>query len=217
MEYEGTAVAPTAKTRSVVTFVNCGKALPGHKIDIRDESGISLPEREVGHICISGPSLMSGYFKDDISQQKIQSMGCMDTGDLGYLLDGNLYVTGRKKDLIIIRGRNIWPQDIEYLAESEPEIRTGDAIAFVTPEHDNGGKIILQIQCRISCEERRSQIVHTLSARIQSEFGIAVDVVLLPPHSIPRTSSGKPARAEARKRYLNESVLSRRELAGFAQ
>ena len=160
---------------------------------------------------------MSGYFRDDISRQKILSMGCMDTGDLGYLLEGNLYVTGRKKDLIIIRGRNIWPQDIEYVAESEPEIRAGDAIAFITPEQDNGGKIILQIQCRVSSEERRSQIIHTLTARIQSEFGIAVDVVLLPPHSIPRTSSGKPARAEAKKRYLSEAVASHKQVAGFVQ
>ena len=122
----------------------------------------------------------------------------MDTGDLGYLLNGYLYVTGRIKDLIIIRGRNIWPQDIEYIAEQEPEIHSGDAIAFVTSQE----RIVLQIQCRVSGEERRAQIVHSLYARIQSEFGISVDIELLPPHSIPRTSSGKPARAEAKKRYL---------------
>lgn len=161
---------------------------------------------------------MNGYFRDDASQQKIQATGWMDTGDLGYLLDGYLYVTGRKKDLIIIRGRNIWPQDIEYVAESEPEIRSGDAIAFVTEEHADGARIILQIQCRVSAEERREQIVHTLSARIQSEFGIAVDIELLPPHSIPRTSSGKPARAEAKKRWLSASICPpMHQLAGFAQ
>lgn len=88
---------------------------------------------------------MNGYFCDAESQQQIQVTGWMDTGDLGYLLDGYLYVTGRKKDLIIIRGRNIWPQDIEYVAESEPEIRSGDAIAFVTEEHDEAARIILQI------------------------------------------------------------------------
>lgn len=122
----------------------------------------------------------------------------MDTGDLGYLLNGYLYVTGRIKDLIIIRGRNIWPQDIEYIAEQEPEIHSGDAIAFVTSQE----QIILQIQCRVGSEQRRAQIVHSLTARIQSEFGVSADIELLPPHSIPRTSSGKPARAEAKKRYL---------------
>lgn len=204
LEYQGKAVAPTKNTRAVVTFVNCGKALPKHRIEIHNETGTSLPEREVGHICISGPSLMSGYFRDVASQQQIQTTGWMDTGDLGYLLDGNLYVTGRKKDLIIIRGRNIWPQDIEYVAESEPEIRSGDAIAFITtPECDESAKIVLQIQCRVSSKERQEQIIRSLTARIQSEFSVAVDIELLPPHSIPRTSSGKPARAEAKKRYLS--------------
>ncbi|MGD2620483.1 fatty acyl-AMP ligase, partial [Escherichia coli] len=130
--------------------------------------------------------------------------GWLDTGDLGYLLDGYLYVTGRIKDLIIIRGRNIWPQDIEYIAEQEPEIHSGDAIAFVTAQE----KIILQIQCRISDEERRGQLIHALAARIQSEFGVTAAIDLLPPHSIPRTSSGKPARAEAKKRYQKAYAAS---------
>lgn len=216
LEYQGKAIAPTKSTRSVSTFVNCGKALPGHRIEIRNEVGSPLPERDVGHICISGPSLMSGYFQDPVSQKEIQSTGWMDTGDLGYLLDGYLYVTGRIKDLIIIRGRNIWPQDIEYIAEQEPEIHSGDAIAFVTSQE----RIILQIQCRVSCEERRAQIVHSLTARVQSEFGVSVSIELLPPHSIPRTSSGKPARAEAKKRYLNlfaETLNSPVPVPGYSQ
>ncbi len=217
LEYEGKAVAPGEKTRAVSTFVNCGKALPNHRIEIRNEDGVVLADRQVGQIYISGPSLMNGYFRDTASQEEIQTTGWMDTGDLGYLLDGYLYVTGRKKDLIIIRGRNIWPQDIEYVAESEPEIRSGDAIAFVTEEHGEGAKIILQIQCRVTSEDRREQIIHSLTGRIQSEFGVAVDIVLLPPHSIPRTSSGKPARAEAKKRYLTESITAPLQLAGFAQ
>lgn len=198
LENQGRAVAPTKGTRAVSTFVNCGKALPGHLIEIRNEVGMPLPEQEIGHIYISGPSLMSGYFQDLASQRDIKSTGWMDTGDLGYLLNGYLYVTGRIKDLIIIRGRNIWPQDIEYIAEQEPEIHSGDAIAFVTSQE----QIILQIQCRVGSEQRRAQIVHSLTARIQSEFGVSADIELLPPHSIPRTSSGKPARAEAKKRYL---------------
>lgn len=195
LEYQGKAVAPGAETRAVSTFVNCGKALPEHGIEIRNEAGMPVAERVVGHICISGPSLMSGYFGDQVSQDEIAATGWLDTGDLGYLLDGYLYVTGRIKDLIIIRGRNIWPQDIEYIAEQEPEIHSGDAIAFVTAQE----KIILQIQCRISDEERRGQLIHALAARIQSEFGVTAAIDLLPPHSIPRTSSGKPARAEAKK------------------
>lgn len=208
LEYQGKAVAPGAETRAVSTFVNCGKALPEHGIEIRNEAGIPVAERVVGHICISGPSLMSGYFGDQISQDEIAATGWLDTGDLGYLLDGYLYVTGRIKDLIIIRGRNIWPQDIEYIAEQEPEIHSGDAIAFVTAQE----KIILQIQCRISDEERRGQLIHALAARIQSEFGVTAAIDLLPPHSIPRTSSGKPARAEAKnviRRLMLQAFMCR--------
>ncbi|EOV3869181.1 fatty acyl-AMP ligase [Escherichia coli] len=204
LEYQGKAVAPGAETRAVSTFVNCGKALPEHGIEIRNEAGMPVAERVVGHICISGPSLMSGYFGDQVSQDEIAATGWLDTGDLGYLLDGYLYVTGRIKDLIIIRGRNIWPQDIEYIAEQEPEIHSGDAIAFVTAQE----KIILQIQCRISDEERRGQLIHALAARIQREFGVTAAIDLLPPHSIPRTSSGKPARAEAKKRYRKAYAAS---------
>lgn len=210
LEYQGKAVAPGAETRAVSTFVNCGKTLPEHGIEIRNEAGLPVAERVVGHICISGPSLMSGYFGDQTSQDDIAATGWLDTGDLGYLLDGYLYVTGRIKDLIIIRGRNIWPQDIEYIAEQEPEIHSGDAIAFVTAQE----KIILQIQCRISDENRRAQLIHSLAARIQSEFGVSAAIDLLPPHSIPRTSSGKPARAEAKK-TLSESLCRQSSCAGI--
>lgn len=216
LEYQGKAVPPVKNTRAVSTFINCGKALPGHQIDIRSAAGVSLPEREVGHIFISGPSLMSGYFQDPASQESIKTAGWLDTGDLGYLLNGDLYVTGRKKDLIIIRGRNIWPQDIEYVAELEPEIHSGDAIAFVTAHE----QLVLQIQCKVTSEERRAQMVRSLSARIQSEFGIKADIELLPPHSIPRTSSGKPARSEAKKRYLTaltDAITSPLQLTGYAQ
>lgn len=218
LEYQGRAAAPGKNTRATTAFVNCGKALPGHRIEIRNNVGTTLPDREIGHIFISGPSLMSGYFHDPVSQQQIKTTGWMDTGDLGYLLDGSLYVTGRIKDLIIIRGRNIWPQDIEYVAEMEPEIRSGDAIAFVANQehHDDASKIILQVQCRISSDERREQLVHSLTSRIQSEFGVAVDIELLPPHSIPRTSSGKPARAEAKKRYLTTLSASLNEQVQLA-
>ena len=109
---------------------------------------------------------MSGYFQDLASQRDIKSTGWMDTGDLGYLLNGYLYVTGRIKDLIIIRGRNIWPQDIEYIAEQEPEIHSGDAIAFVTSQE----QIILQIQCRVGSEQRKSFIHSRLGFKANLVF-----------------------------------------------
>lgn len=159
LEYQGKAVAPGAETRAVSTFVNCGKALPEHGIEIRNEADIPVAERVIGHICISGPSLMSGYFGDQVSQDEIAATGWLDTGDLGYLLDGYLYVTGRIKDLIIIRGRNIWPQDIEYIAEQEPEIHSGDAIAFVTAQEKSF--------CRSSVGSATKNVAGSLSTRWQ--------------------------------------------------
>ena len=200
LEHSAKAVPPTERTRATSTFVNCGPALPGHQLEIRNAQGEVLGEREVGQIFIAGPSLMSGYFRDPQSQLEVGQW--LDTGDLGYLLDGDLHVTGRQKDLIIIRGRNIWPQDIEHVAEGEPDIRPGDAIAFVTTRDDEP-VVIMQIQCRVSSPVSRERMVRSLSGRIQSEFGVAVDVQLVAPQSIPRTSSGKPARAEAKRRYLS--------------
>ncbi|MCI1740074.1 MAG: AMP-binding protein [Pseudomonas veronii] len=180
--------------------MNCGAVLPGHRLEIRNAQGEVLGEREVGQIFIAGPSLMSGYFRDPDSQ--LQASQWLGTGDLGYLFEGNLHVTGRKKDLIIIRGRNIWPQDIEHVAEGEPGVRPGDAIAFVTSRGDES-VVVMQIQCRVASPASREQMVRSLSGRIQSEFGVSVDIQLVPPQSIPRTSSGKPARAEAKRRYLS--------------
>lgn len=133
--------------------------MPEHGIEIRNEADIPVAERVVGHICISGPSLMSGYFGDQVSQDEIAATGWLDTGDLGYLLDGYLYVTGRIKDLIIIRGRNIWPQDIEYIAEQEPEIHSGDAIAFVTAQEKSF--------CRSSVGSATKNVAGSLSTRWQ--------------------------------------------------
>lgn len=202
LETEGRALSATEKSSAVSAFVNCGRALPGHELLIVDDSGNVLAEREVGRVMISGPSLMTGYFQDHDSIQTLAATKTLDTGDLGYLFDGDLYVTGRKKDLIIIRGRNIWPQDIELIVESEPEIRPGDAIVFIT-DKDADPSVVIQVQYRILDEEKRARLSHTLFAKVHSEFGISPTIDLVPPHSIPRTSSGKPARAEARKRFMS--------------
>jgi fatty-acyl-CoA synthase len=203
LELEGKAVTANEYSTAISNFVNCGAPLPGHELHILDEAGHSLPERSVGRIVISGPSLMKGYFQDAESTRQLAETQQLDTGDLGYLFDGNLYVTGRKKDLIIIRGRNIWPQDIELVAETEADVRPGDAIVFIV-QKDGEPAVVMQVQCRLHDEEKRERLLHTLFAKIHSEFGLSPTIDLVPPHSIPRTSSGKPARAEARKRFLSQ-------------
>ncbi len=207
LEYRGKAVAPGAETRAVSTFVNCGKALPEHGIEIRNEADIPVAERVVGHICISGPSLMSGYFGDRVSQDEIAATGWLDTGDLGYLLDGYLYVTGRIKDLIIIRGRNIWPQDIEYIAEQEPEIHSGDAIALLPPVKNHFADPVSD-QRRRTSRAAYPRAGSSDPKRIWRYRGYRS--VAAPQYS--RTSSGKPARAEAKT--LSEGLCCQSSCAG---
>jgi fatty-acyl-CoA synthase len=109
----------SASGQSSRAFVKCGGALPGHRIEIRDESNRPLPDRRIGWVCISGPSLMRGYYDDpEATDSMFTPDGWLNTGDMGYLVDGELVITGRSKDLIICNGRNIWPQDLEWAVES---------------------------------------------------------------------------------------------------
>ncbi|MGV6473720.1 fatty acyl-AMP ligase [Azotobacter vinelandii] len=204
LEHRSMAVPFDGEESQASAFVNCGAVLPGHRLEIRDEAGQPLPERRVGRVMLQGPSIMSGYFRDEESTQAALDDGWLDTGDLGYLNGGELFVTGRQKDLLIVRGRNIWPQDIEYLVESQPEIRSGDVIAFLVPASPDP-QVVVQVQCRLLDPERRERLVRTLVGLISSEFSLSALVELVPPHSLPRTSSGKPSRAEARKRFLAQA------------
>lgn len=201
LEYQFKAQACAADDPGSCGFTNCGAPLPGHRVEIRDAAGRVVAEREVGQIFVQGPSVMSGYFNDPQSTGAALRDDWLNTGDLGYLSRGELHITGRHKDLLIVRGRNIWPQDIEYLVESAPELRPGDAIVFVVPGDDEP-KVVVQIQCRIREPQSREHLVRTLAAKIISEFGLAAEVHLVPPHSLPRTSSGKPSRAEALERFM---------------
>ena len=118
-------------TIRVKTFVNCGEPLPGYEIQIRDSSGLQLPERNVGTLFVRGPSVMTGYFEDaEATRDVLSPDGWFNTGDLAYKIGRSLFITGREKDMIIINGRNIWPQDLEYVAEHQPEVRSGNASAF---------------------------------------------------------------------------------------
>lgn len=187
------------------TFVICGEALPGHKIEVRDSNGTVVPERHVGTIYVHGPSLMCGYFnRPEETKAVLSDDGWLDTGDLGYSLDGQIVVTGRAKDLIIINGRNIWPQDLEWSAEHEISgLRSRDVAVFsVGNTAGTDEEVVALVQCRLTEEEPRE----TLRAQIVSLFrrlhGVDCRVILVPPRSLPQTSSGKLTRAKAKKMLL---------------
>ena len=119
-----------------------------------------------------------------------------NTGDLGYRVDGALYLTGRAKDLLIINGRNIWPQDLENLAEQQPEVRPTDASAFSVPGSDGTEVAVLVVQCReTGSASAQAELADRLHEAISVEFGIRCLIELVPPHTLPRTSSGKLSRS----------------------
>ena len=199
----------TADSRAVSRFVNCGAVLPGHQVEIRDDAGRRLPERRCGTIFVHGPSVMSGYFGDAQETARVLSSdGWLNTGDVGYLADGRLFITGREKDLFIINGRNIWPQDLEFLAEQQPELRPEDASAFAVPGADGSDMAVLVMQCREQDALRRMDLVTRLQGLIQAELGIACFIELVPPHTLPRTSSGKLSRSGARRDFLARNDLA---------
>jgi acyl-CoA synthetase (AMP-forming)/AMP-acid ligase II len=157
-------------------------------------------------MAVRGQSVMSGYLGDAEATRKVLSEdGWLNTGDIGYQADGHLFLTGRRKDMIIINGRNIWPQDLEYIAEQQPEIRPGDALAFAAPAEDGTERTVLVVQCRKSDPRTRSDLIRRIKRRVYEELAIDCVIVLVPLHTLPRTSSGKLSRSWARLDYLGDT------------
>jgi fatty-acyl-CoA synthase len=186
------------------SFVECGTPLPEYELEVRNEGGKVLADRHSGTVFVRGPSVMSGYYNcPDETAKTLSEDGWLNTGDVGYRVDGRLIITGREKDLIIINGRNIWPQDLEYLAEQQPEVRTGDALAFSVSSQSNEEICVMVVQCRESDLAKRADLVDRVSKRVNMELGIEVYVELAPLHTLPRTSSGKLSRSKARLNFID--------------
>lgn len=202
----GKAVPATADTppEDARSFVLCGTAMGGHEIEIRDQDGKLLPDRQVGRVLIKGPSLMSGFFQEPERTAAVLSEdGWLDTGDLGYMIDGSLVITGRDKDLIICNGRNIWPQDIEWAVERLDGIKNGDVAAFSVDSPDSGEEVVTVVQCRSREDSARETLVHEIATIVRKSVGVDTKVVLAPVRSLPLTSSGKISRSFTKLRYLS--------------
>jgi fatty-acyl-CoA synthase len=203
-DVEESALAPDASSvrPEAVEMVSCGRVFPAHAIKIAGPDGTALPERRVGEIVARGPSVMQGYLEDDEETASVLREGWLHTGDLGYLAGGRLYVCGRAKDLIIIRGRNYYPQDIEWYAARVDGVRRGNVVAFGMEEPELGReRVVIAAEAKAP---RRShpEIVERIRARVLDGLSLAVDdVLVLPPHTLPKTSSGKLQRARTRELY----------------
>jgi fatty-acyl-CoA synthase len=183
-------------------IVNCGKPVRDMAVEIRDEDGRLLPERAIGKVWCAGPSVMVGYFRDEAATDACMRDGWLDTGDMGYLSDGYLYIVGRAKDMIIVNGRNHWPQDIEWAVEQLPGFKQGDIAAFAitTPGGEETPAVL--VQCRTSDQAERQRLLEEIRDRVRAVTGMNCVIELIPPRTLPRTSSGKLSRAKARNLYL---------------
>jgi len=209
LELENRAVPVEPGAARSREFVACGAALPRHEFQIRDADGHVLPSRQVGRIFARGASMMEGYFDNPEETARVLSAdGWLDTGDLGYMLDGEIIITGRAKDLIIINGRNIWPQDLEWTAENEiAALRSGDVAVFST-DIDSNEKIVALVQCRALTHEARDALQTEVAGVLRARHGVDVSVFLVPPRSLPQTSSGKLSRSKAKAMHLAEQFAA---------
>lgn len=198
------AVPAVARTDSALEIVSCGHVLPDHRLRIVDAHFRDLPERQIGEIIFDGPSVAPGYYRQN-GTDTFTSQG-LRTGDLGYLADGELYVTGRQKDLIILNGRNYDPQLIEWEVNDVDGVRKGGVIAFSRPGNNTEELVIVA--------ERQTprdvpDLAEQIRQRVRENLRLnPVDVVLLAAGQLPKTSSGKLQRQRTRKHYL-EGVLGR--------
>ena len=197
-----------ASSHQARSFVECGQALPGYEMEVRGADGNRLADREIGEIFLRGPSVMAGYLNEpEVTWNTLSGDGWLNTGDLGYMIGSRLVVTGRAKDLIIVNGRNVWPQDLEYIAESQEGIRSGDALAFSIPSDAEEFAVIV-VQCRERNTQARVQLIERIRSDIARELGIDCLVDLVPAHTLPRTSSGKLSRSRARADYMHSGGLA---------
>jgi len=187
-------------------IVNCGKPVRDMAVEIREEDGTPLPDGAIGKLWCKGPSVMVGYFRDEAATDACMSDGWLDTGDMAYMSNGYIYIVGRAKDMIIVNGKNHWPQDIEWAVEQLPGFKAGDIAAFAitTPGGEETPAVL--VQCRSSDDAERQRLREEIRERVRSVTGMNCVIELIPPRTLPRTSSGKLSRAKARNLYLNGDI-----------
>jgi fatty-acyl-CoA synthase len=198
---------------SVISFVSSGLALPGHEVRIVDEKGNELPDRTEGFLWFRGPSATSGYYKNPAATETLFPFGgangenkfaWVNSGDRAYRADGEIYVTGRVKDIIIKGGRNLYPHEVEELAARVDGLRKGCIVAFGLKDESSGTeKLVVVAEVRERDSRRYPAIAVAVTERISQGLGLPPDrVELLPLGSIPKTSSGKLRREETKQLFL---------------
>jgi len=196
--------------RSPLRFVSCGVPLPAHEVRVVDRTGHVVPERAEGRIEFRGPSVTRGYHRNAALTRLTVREGWMDSGDLGYMAAGELYVTGRRKDIIIKTGRNLYPQEIEDLVGGVPGIRRGCVAAFGVPEPDTGTeRLVVVAETRTREVASRERMREAVIDCVVDAIGLPPDtIVIAAPGAVLKTSSGKIRRSATRDAFL-AGTLSR--------
>lgn len=215
---EGLAVPASADEKDALRYVSCGSPLPGHQIRIVDEEGKTLPDRRQGHLQFTGPSATAGYHRNPEETARIKKGEWLDSFDLAYAANGEVFITGRAKDLIIRGGRNLYPYDLELAIGNLPGMRSGCVAVFGSREaHAVGERLIVIAETK----ERDPEIRDRLRGQITALATEVVDsppddIVLVSPHAVLKTSSGKIRRAAMRDRY-ERGVVEMEPRSGWGQ
>jgi fatty-acyl-CoA synthase len=203
LETSGEAIWTSPGAEGARALVSCGSPLPGHDVAIRDALGRTLPTGRVGEICVRGPSVMSGYHDDPEATAEVLRDGWLHTGDLGFWGTHGLVVCGRVKDMIILGGRNLYPEDYEFWTERVPGVRRGNVIAFAIPERE---RMVVVAETTADAGNAASvarDALEMLRSKLQRG---PEEVLLVAPGTLPKTSSGKRQRGTCRERYASGTL-----------
>ena len=213
---EGGRADPAADDAAALRIVSCGRPLPGHEVRVVDASGARVAERREGHVEFRGPSATAGYYRNAAATRElIGADGWLATGDLGYLADGELFLTGRRKDLIIKGGRNLHPHEAEEVAGRAAGVRAGCVAAFGVADRERGTeRFVVIAETRLTEAADRARLERAVASRIGVALGVPPDVVAIrSPGAVLKTSSGKIRRAATREAYLAGRLSDRRPAA----
>ncbi|MEW5964599.1 MAG: AMP-binding protein [Pseudomonadota bacterium] len=200
---DGIAIPADEKDDTALEFVACGRPLPRHQIRIVDEAGSELPDRRQGRLEFKGPSATAGYFRNEERTRALFHGSWLDSGDLAYIADGDVFLTGRVKDMIIRGGRNIYPHELEEAVGGIEGIRKGCVVAFASRDERAGTeRLVVMAETRFAEEPDRRRLETEIAEASLSLLEMPPDeIVLLRPRTIPKTSSGKIRRSAARALY----------------
>jgi 1-acyl-sn-glycerol-3-phosphate acyltransferase len=200
---DGVAQQAALGDRTAIELVACGRPLPRHEVRIVDEGGRELPERHQGRLQFKGPSATRGYFRNEEKTRGLFDGEWLESGDLAYVAEGDVYITGRTKDMIKRAGRNIYPHELEEFVGGIAGVRRGCVAAFPSPDPRTGTeRLIVLAETRLTDREQLAQLQRKISEASTSLLDLQPDEILLaPPHTVPKTSSGKIRRSAARALY----------------